>query len=77
MALLKARAIENQTYVLGVNRIGEDKDLKYSGDSLLIDPMGKEILHCEAKEGLFLGEIDKKKISSVREKFPFIKDRKR
>lgn len=75
MTLLKARAIENQTYFVGVNRVGKDKDLIYSGDSLLIDPMGKELLHCEEKEGLFVTELEKKLISSVREKFPFIKDR--
>ena len=77
MTLLKARAIENQAYVIGVNRIGRDNNLEYAGDSLLIDPLGKEIVNCGTKEGLFFGLVDRTIVESVRGKFPFIKDRKR
>jgi omega-amidase len=77
MTLLKARAIENQAYFIGVNRVGRDKDLQYSGDSLIIDPFGREVLNCSSNEGLFVADLDIEIMKTVREKFPFIKDRRR
>jgi omega-amidase len=47
--LLRARAIENQTYIVGVNRIGKDgAETEYSGDSMIIDPMGNILLQANA-----------------------------
>jgi predicted amidohydrolase len=70
--LLHARAIENQCYVVGVNRIGSDiHDIKHSGDSMVIDPLGEVIYHKADDEHIQTIIIDKIKLNTVREKFPF------
>ena len=74
--LLKARAIENQCYVLGVNRVGDDPKLHYPGFSSVFDPMGKEIVNVENEEKIIVAELDKEYIKKVREKFPFLEDMK-
>jgi predicted amidohydrolase len=73
--LLPARAIENQCYVIGVNRVGEDGNkIYYSGDSMIVDPLG-EILYCKANvEDIFTFTLLKERVIEVREKFPFWKD---
>lgn len=74
-ALLVARAIENQCYVLGVNRLGEDGNgLSYTGDSLLVDPAGQILVDAASQEGLFFASIDKNTLKSFQGKFPFMKD---
>lgn len=72
--LLKARAIENQYYVVGVNRVGDDPKLHYNGFSSLFDPMGQEIISLKDAERIIFIEIDKKYVSSVRKKLPFLED---
>lgn len=74
--LLKARAIENQCYAAGVNRVGDDPKLRYNGFSSVFDPMGNEIVAVENEERLITAEIDKNFIREVREKFPFLDDMK-
>jgi len=73
--LLRARAIENQCYVIGVNRVGKDgNDLDYSGDSMVIDAMG-EILYQKAnEEDAFTITLDKESLLAIRNKIPFLKD---
>lgn len=73
--LLQARAIENQCYVVGVNRVGDDGNKIYhSGDSMIIDPLG-EILYQKAnEEDVFTYALQKEKLNEVREKFPFWRD---
>src|SRR6476620_3707229 len=73
--LLRARAIENQCYVIGVNRTGEDGNkIHYTGESMVIDPMG-EILYCKKDEDdVFTVTLDRLHLEKVREKFPFWKD---
>jgi len=73
--LLQARAIENQCYVLGVNRVGKDgKDIYYSGDSMIVDAMG-EILYTKTHdEDIFTITLQKDKLEEVRTKLPFLKD---
>lgn len=74
--LLKARAIENQCYVIGVNRVGLDDTIKYSGDSALISPRGKvEAQTEEYKEQLITANIDLESLSSFRSKFRVLDDR--
>ena len=74
--LLKARAIENQCYTIGVNRVGEDgSDLSYAGDSTLIDFAGKSLLAVESVEGEFTAEISLSKRQDFIEKLPFLADR--
>src|SRR5580658_7603515 len=73
--LLQARAIENQSYVVGVNRVGDDGNgIGHSGDSMIIDPLG-EILHLAApKEEVFTLTLTKERLETVRERFPFWRD---
>ncbi len=74
-SLLVARAIENQSYVIGVNRTGSDKNgFKYSGDSAIINPMGKYILNAKNKRGMYTGELKINILRKFREKFPAYKD---
>ncbi len=74
-SLLIARAIENQCYVIGVNRVGNDgNNIEHSGDSVLIDPLG-EVLYTEANlESIFTQELSKEKLNEIRTRFPFWKD---
>ena len=72
--LLKARAIENQCYVVGVNRVGDDPKLHYLGFSSVFDPMGKEIISVENEDQIILAELNKDYVREVREKFPFLED---
>jgi omega-amidase len=72
--LLRSRAIENQCYVAGVNRVGDDPKLHYTGLSSLFDPMGKEIISVENEEKVVQADLDKNYVNEVREKFPFLDD---
>lgn len=73
--LLCARAIENQCYVIGVNRVGYDgHGIYHSGNSVVIDPLGEELYHMADKEDIFTITLQKEKLEEVRTKFPFLKD---
>lgn len=73
--LLCARAIENQCYVVGVNRVGNDgNNIYHSGNSLVIDPLGQVLYHMADEEDIFTITLQKEKLEEVREKFPFWKD---
>ena len=70
-SLLKARAIENLSYVIGVNRIGTDANgIDHCGDSALIDYMGKEINSLQDRDCLINLSLDARALASYREKFP-------
>jgi predicted amidohydrolase len=73
--LLQARAIENQAYVLGVNRVGLAKTLPHSGDSVLIDPLGRRVAEAGADEVVLGGEVSRATVSAIRAEFPFLVDR--
>jgi len=73
-SLLKARAIENQCFVAGVNRVGKDPKLNYTGFSSMYDPIGKEIVAVENEERIILAEIAKTEVEDVRGKLPFLDD---
>jgi omega-amidase len=74
--LLRARAIENQCYVAGVNRIGTDgKGLSYTGDSVVIDGLGNEQKTGSGKETVEITTLNKNELNSMREMLPFLKDR--
>jgi predicted amidohydrolase len=76
-ALLKARAIENQVFVLGVNRTGIGDGLEYTGDSVLLHPMGEELATVEAgSTGCCSGEVDALEVTRIRKEFSFLKDRR-
>jgi omega-amidase len=73
--LLCARAIENQCYVVGVNRVGTDgNNIYHSGNSLVIDPLGQVLYHMPDDEDVNTITISKDYLNEVREKFPFWKD---
>lgn len=68
--LLPARAVENQAWVVGVNRVGEDKDgTPYSGHSAAYDFLGRKVADCGEGERVEIVEIDSSKIASFRERF--------
>ncbi len=74
--LLQARAIENQCYVVGVNRVGKDgNDLYHSGDSMVIDALGTVLYHKEHDENVFTTQLEKQPLQELREKLPFWKER--
>ena len=73
--LLCARAIENQCFVIGVNRTGKDgNDFSYSGNSMIIDPLGEILYHCADEEDVFTIPLSKDHLAEVRNAFPFLKD---
>jgi len=73
--LLCARAIENQSYVIGVNRVGVDgNDIAHSGDSLVLNPMGEVLYHMANEEDIFTIQLDKQELTDIRDKLPFLRD---
>jgi len=74
ITLLRARAIENQSYIVGVNRTGSDINHRYTGDSMIIDPQGKILAEAGADECIIHSEIDIDSLLSWRSKFPVLKD---
>jgi omega-amidase len=75
-ALLVARAIENQCYVVGVNRVGEGGGLAFTGGTAIIDPLGEIVAHGGAEEGLVTAAVDAGHVAAVRRDFPFLGDRR-
>ena len=76
ITLLTARAIENQAYVVGCNRIGDGGRLHYTGDSRIVDPMGETLAAASQTETLLLADIDAEQVRATREHFPFMQDRR-
>ncbi|THU41945.1 nitrilase family protein [Niastella caeni] len=73
--LLQARAIENQCYVVGVNRVGNDgTGLNYSGDSMIVDALGTVVYTKANEEDIFTITLQKEALEEVRNKLPFLKD---
>lgn len=74
-ALLKARAIENQCYVIAVNRIGQDqRGLEYAGASVVLDPLGETVLDLGAAEGSAIASLSLDKVLATRRELPFQAD---
>jgi predicted amidohydrolase len=73
--LLIARAIENQSYAVGVNRIGNDaNEVPYSGDSMIIDPLGVVLQHAENEERILLAKLSFDYLNKIRTNLPFLND---
>ena len=72
--LLRARAIENQCYVAGVNRVGDDPSAHYAGDSALVDFKGRTLAEAGAGEQILTGALDDGALEAFREKFPAWRD---
>ncbi len=89
-ALLRARAIENQAYVLGVNRIGAAtsragaatsragaaRSLNHVGDSAIIDPLGRTLAEASIGEAVLVADVSAQQVAEVRETLPFLRDRR-
>ena len=73
--LLQARAIENQCYTVGVNRVGNDANgIHYTGCSMVIDPLGEVLYQQQDDEDIKTLALDKNHLDNIRQKFPFWKD---
>jgi len=74
--LLKARAVENLSYTIGVNRTGNDaNNHEYNGHSQVIDFLGNPILESQENEGVFIVELDKNVMLETRKKLNFLSDK--
>jgi predicted amidohydrolase len=74
--LLTARAIENQAWVVGVNRVGSGGGLQYVGDSLVVDPMGEIVAEASGGEATVVTDVDPDRVGEVRSQLPFMADRR-
>ena len=74
--LLRARAIENLAYVLGVNRVGDGGDLHYAGDSAAISPWGETLASAAEIETVLLVDVDPRQVADARSRFTALKDRR-
>jgi predicted amidohydrolase len=72
--LLQARAIENQAYVVGVNRAGNDPFYAYGGRSLFVDPQGEILADAGEREGFIQAKLDLPNLRKYREGLPFLAD---
>jgi len=77
MTLLQARAVENQAYVVGVNRLGSDPFYAYGGRSLIIDPQGEILADAGGREGCVRAQLDLAALRKYRRGLPFLDDMKR
>ena len=76
-ALLRARASENQAYVVGVNRVGEGGGLTYSGDTVIVDPSGEVVAAgTDHTECVVMADVDSARVAEVRDAFRFLPDRR-
>jgi predicted amidohydrolase len=76
-ALLIARAIENQAYVVAVNRVGADPNLSYAGGSIVISPTGEVIAEADSGPTVLRAELDLPALRRWRDKFPALADLRR
>jgi len=74
--LLRARAIENQAYVAGVNRVGDGGRLHYAGDSAAISPLGETLIEGTDKEQVLFADVDPAAVQRLRSRFPALNDRR-
>jgi len=74
--LVRARAIENQCYLIACNRVGSDTNNNFAGHSLVVDPWGEVLLEAEADEGVYVVEIDPEKIAIARNRLPVQGDKR-
>lgn len=73
--LLRARAIENQCYVVAANRVGQDPACRYAGGSLVVDPYGRTLASCpQGQESVASARLDLAALNAFRRKFPVLDD---
>lgn len=76
ITLLKARAIENQCYIAGINRVGIGDNIEYCGDSMLVDPSGNIVCFNEGEETLLIEDIHMDRVLELRKSFNLKADRR-
>jgi predicted amidohydrolase len=74
--LVRARAIENQAYVVAVNRVGTGGEIGYAGDSAIIDPIGEVLVSAAGEPTMLLADLDPQVVASTRSRYPFLADRR-
>ena len=74
--LLRARAIENQAFVAGVNRVGDGDGLHYVGDSAAVAPLGEALAEGDDKERVLVAEVEPGTVAKLRARFPALEDRR-
>jgi predicted amidohydrolase len=74
--LLRARAIENQAYVAGVNRVGDGGGAHYVGDSALVAPLGEVLAEGDDRQRVLLADVEPEKVAKLRARFPALEDRR-
>ncbi|WP_071393175.1 carbon-nitrogen family hydrolase [Bacillus tuaregi] len=74
--LLQARAIENQCYVVAVNRVGSDPNNAFNGHSMVIAPWGEILIGGHTEEAIYYAEIDLQEVEKVRRTIPIFQDRR-
>lgn len=75
-ALLRARAIENQAYLVACNRVGTGDGVSYAGDSAIIDPLGRTLVEAGHAETVIVADVDPDELRRIRVRFPFLADRR-
>ncbi|MGE0304417.1 MAG: carbon-nitrogen family hydrolase [Acidimicrobiia bacterium] len=75
-ALLQGRAIENQAYVVGCNRVGSSPHDEYIGDSTIISPLGEVLATAAETESIVLADVDPEIVADARRRFRFMSDRR-
>ena len=75
-ALLPARAIENQMFVVGVNRVGSGGGLDFAGGTTIVDPLGRVLAAGGDEEGVVSAVLDLEQVAEVRRQLPFLRDRR-
>ena len=76
ITLLRARAIENQSFVIACNRVGSDPNNAFGGNSLIIDPWGEIISQGSLHEEMVTASIDIARVKNIRSRIPVFDDRK-
>lgn len=74
--LLQARAIENQCFIVAVNRVGKDPNNEFSGHSMIIAPWGELLLSNQTAEGIYYAQLDLTEVQRVRKTIPVFQDRR-
>ena len=74
--LLQARAIENQCFIVAVNRVGKDPGNEFNGHSMVIAPWGELLISNQTEEGIFYAELDLQEVDTVRKTIPVFQDRR-
>ena len=75
-ALLVARAIENQAFVVGCNRVGEGGGVAYAGGSVIVDPWGEVVADAGGAEATISWDVDPAEVERIRGRYPFLADRR-